>query len=294
MKVFVTGMTGYFGGHLMEELLRENHEITALVRTDAEADRMRTAGVKPAMGDVTSKAKMAEAMRASDAVIHLVGIIMEPRGVTFESVHVEGTRNVVEAALAAGVSRYIHMSALGVRPDAASRYHKTKYAAEEIVRRSGLTFTIFRPCVMFGPGDAFINKLKDFFNNPFFVPVIGNGRSKLQPVFVKDVARMFALSLKTPAAENKIVEISGTKPYSYEELTQAIGKHLGKKRFIIHAPMFLMEMVASFSQRFMAVPIVTKDQLLMLQEDNVCDPAPAADLFGIKLTSLEDGMKLYL
>lgn len=294
MRVTVTGLSGYFGAHLLDALLVENHEVAALVRSPAEAERLAARGVRTFPGDVLRPDTLPAALAGAEAVIHLVGIIREPRGLTFHDVHVTGTRNILDAARAAGIRRYIHMSALGTRPGAASRYHQTKFAAEQLVRDSGLAWTVFRPSVMFGPGDAFINQFVRFYANPLFVPVIGPGRALLQPVYVRDVARMFALSITTPAAENTLFEVGGPRAYSFNELLDAVAAHLHKKRLKLHIPVPVMRIVAAIGEKILSNPPVTRDQIVMLLEDNTCDPAPAARAFNVNLTTLEDGIKTYL
>ena len=124
-----------------------------------------------------------------------MGIIFERPGASFEQVHVEGTRNMLVAADAAGIKRFVHMSALGTRAGAGAAYHRTKWDAEEVVRASGLDYTIFRPSIIYGPGGEFINMLMRQVRLMPLVPVIGNGRYRMQPISVEDVAACFSASL---------------------------------------------------------------------------------------------------
>ncbi len=149
-------------------------------------------------------------MADCDAAIHLVGIIEEKpsKDITFEKMHVDATRRVLDAAKAVGVERYVHMSALGTRPDAVSDYHKTKWHAEELVRASGLTYTIFRPSMIHGPRGEFMKQAASWAKGkaaPFvFMPYFGfgplgtGGSGKVQPVYVKDVAKVFVDALTNP------------------------------------------------------------------------------------------------
>src|SRR4051794_16989433 len=154
-RVFVTGGSGFVGGAVVDDLIVRNHGVNALVnRQPLDAgDRVRSIH-----GDLFDAKALDEGMAGCDAVIHLVGIIMEhrSRGITFDRIHAHGTRSVVEAARRNGVTRFIHMSALGSRPGAASRYHRTKFEAEEYVRKSGLDWTIFRPSLIHGPRGEFL------------------------------------------------------------------------------------------------------------------------------------------
>jgi len=294
-KLLITGGTGFVGGYVMDALIEAGHSVRALVRSgEVPQKALEEKPVEFAGGDVVSGAGLEEAATGMDAVVHLVGIIRERPGAGFEEVHVKGTENMLRAAAAAKVRRFIHMSALGSRPDGVSRYHKTKWRAEEAVRASGIPYVIFRPSVIFGPGDEFINKLRSFYNNPFFVPVIGNGKPKLQPVYAKDVARCFASAVDNPAALNRAFELAGPKEYSTPQLLVAIEHHIDKKRVKLHAPIALVRPAAAVMERFSRNPQLTTDQLIMLQEDNIADNAEAEKTFGIKFSELEEILPSYI
>ncbi|MFH1538686.1 MAG: complex I NDUFA9 subunit family protein [bacterium] len=278
-KVLVTGATGFVGGHIVEELLGRGYEVSALVRSPEKAGGLGKRGVELRPGGILKPETLD--FSGFDAVIHLVGIIREAGEQTFERVHYEGTVNVVEAAKWAGVKRYVHMSALGTRPGAKSNYHKTKFKAEEHVRGSGLPFVIFRPSVIFGERGEFTKMLADFFKNPFFVPVIGSGESRMQPVSVKDVAKLFADALANEKSVNRVFELGGPKAFTFNELLDEAGRQLGKKRFKLHMPMPVAFVIASVFEKVLAKPPLTRDQLIMLREDSVCDTSEAGEVFGI-------------
>ncbi|MBI4247058.1 MAG: NAD(P)H-binding protein, partial [Candidatus Rokubacteria bacterium] len=201
---------------------------------------------------------------------------------SFELLHRQGTVNVVEAAVAAGIHRYLHMSALGTRPGAPSRYHQTKWAAEEAVRGSGLAWTIFRPSVIYGKGDGFVTLLARMVERLPAVPVIGSGRHRLQPVPVEQVAEGFARALARPTAEKQTYEVGGARPLTMLELLDLIGRALGRSRVRkILVPLAVMRPLARVLHLLPGFP-VTPDQLLMLEEDNVCDPAPFLSAFGLE------------
>jgi len=187
-------------------------------------------------GGVGYRAALDRAMGGVDAVVHLVGIIVEKKGQTFHKVHVEGTENVVLAAEQAGVKRFIHMSALGRRnPDGAfsTEYHRTKALAEKVVRGSFLEWTIFRPSVVFGPGDGFVNQLAAMMRFPWTVlqlwsfPLIGGGKTLLQPVAVGDVGRAFAGSIAHSSAVGQTYDLVGAERLSLREILQEIATATG-------------------------------------------------------------------
>jgi uncharacterized protein YbjT (DUF2867 family) len=270
MKIFLSGGTGFVGGHVRQALVEKGHEIRLLVH---KRGGDFGAGVEPVEGDITIPATFAEALRGCDAVINLVGIIREfpRRSITFEKLHPEATRNIIDAAKTAGVKRIIQMSALGTRPNATSRYHQSKYRAEEYVRASGLDWTIFRPSIIFGPEDAFVNKLAGLIKSFPIVPVIGDGAYRLQPVSVNDVARCFAMALEMPETFGQIFEVCGPDRLTYNDLLDTIGNVLGKPRVAkLPNPLGIMKVIVPIFQVFPFFPL-TMDQLLMLVEENICD-----------------------
>jgi NADH dehydrogenase len=212
--VFVSGGSGFVGTAVIEELLSRGHSVNALVHRGNL--RVTVGDVRVVRGDLFDRAALDECLRGCDAVVHLVGIIMErpSRGVTFERIHFKGTRNVVDAAKRNDVRRYVHMSALGTRPDAVSNYHKTKYRAEQYVRSSGLDWTILRPSLIHGPAGEFMRMEANWARHkapPFlFMPYFGGGllgrggAGMLQPVYVNDVARAFVDALDNPKTVGEV------------------------------------------------------------------------------------------
>jgi NADH dehydrogenase len=201
MTVFVTGGTGFVGRAILRELAARGHRARLLAR-DPDAARARTASLPGerefCQGDVLEASLLSAALAGADAVIHLVGIISEIGRQTYENVHTRGAENLVAAAKAAGVRRFVQMSALGVRANAVARYHKSKWAAEECVRASGLDWTIFRPSIIYGPGDGFVNLFARMSRWLPVLPVMGSGKNLMQPIAVEDVARCFVGALATP------------------------------------------------------------------------------------------------
>ncbi|MFN0067217.1 MAG: complex I NDUFA9 subunit family protein [Limisphaerales bacterium] len=277
MNVALTGGTGFVGRALTAELVRRGHRVRRLVRHP----RVGTApaGVEEVVADLADAPALAPLLRGRDAVIHLVGIISECGAQTFESVHAGLTRAVLDAAGAAGVPRWIHMSALGARPDAASRYHRSKWAAEESVRASGLAWTILRPSLIYGPEDLFTNLLARLALLPV-VPVMGSGQGLLQPIAVGQVARAFVGALEDPACAGRVYDLAGPERLTFNQVLDAILNAQGCRRLKLHLPMPLARAQASvletvFPALLRRPPPLNRDQLLMLQEDNIGDPGPA-------------------
>lgn len=296
MKVFLTGGTGFVGSELLRQLVAAGHTVRCLVRAGSEGKRSLLEGVEVRHGDVTEPETLAGALEECDAVIHLVGIIREfpGKGITFKRMHFEATRNMVEVTEAQGVKRYLQMSANGTRQNADCPYHKTKWQAEEAVRASSLDWTIFRPSLIFGPGDAFVNMLADMMRKLPFMPVIGDGRYRMSPVAVEDVAASFVKALALPETVGQIFHCCGPQSYSYDELLDLIGSALGKRHVPkLHHPVFLMKTAATLFESLPAFPI-TSSQMTMLLEGNECDPKEWAAAFGITPAPFSEGIRRYL
>ena len=295
-RVFITGGTGFVGRAVIQALRAEGYAVRCLVRRGSEPDLRGFGAIERVEGDVMARQTLDDGLAGCDAVVHLVGIIRERPaiGSTFERVHVQGTQNVLGAAAAAGVRRYLHMSALGARAGARSRYHRTKWAAEEAVRSSPLPWTIFRPSIVYGPGDEFVTMLRGMIEGLPVVPVIGSGRQRLQPVPVAQVAQGFARALALEATVKHTYDVGGPDAVSMVELLDMIAGALGRRRRLkVHVPIRLVRPVTQILHRLPGYPL-TPDQLLMLEEDNTCDPSAFFSTFGLTPVPLAAGLRALL
>lgn len=292
-RIFVTGGTGFVGKAVVRALQAHGFVVRCLVRLGSEPHLRGFEAIERVPGNVLIPKGLADSIEGCAAVIHLVGIIREHpgRGVTFERAHTVATANMVEAALAAGVRRYLQMSALGTRPDARSRYHQTKWEAEEAVRQSGLQWTIFRPSVIYGPGDGFVTMLARLMRRLPVVPVIGNGAYRLQPVAVEQAAEAFARALTRDATIGQTYEVGGPRAYPFIEILDLIGRALGKQKVRkVYQPLGVMRPLVACLERLPFFPL-TSDQLRMLEEDNVCDPEPFFKTFELTPIEFPDGLR---
>lgn len=302
MKVCVTGATGFVGHEVIRQLHAAGHQPRALVRRLDSHASQRLAGVFAVelhRGDVLDAAALEKAFSGAEAVIHLVGIISEVGQSTFENIHTRGTENVVRAATAAGARRFVHMSSLGTRPDAPSRYHTSKWAAEALVRGSGLDWTIFRPSVIYGPGDQFVNVLARMSRFSPVLPVMGSGTNKLQPIPVEAVAAAFVRALTEPRAVGQTYDLVGSEVFTFVELLDEILAVTGRRRFKLHLPMPLARALAAMlelicSRLLRRPPPLNREQLRMLEEDNVGDGTTAAELFALSVPSFRERIRTYL
>jgi len=295
-RVFVTGGTGFVGRAVIQALRAEGHIVRCLVRRGSEPALKGLEAIERVEGDVLARRALDDAMSGCDAIVHLVGIIREhpARGVSFERLHVGATENVLAAAGAAGVRRFLHMSALGTRPNARARYHETKWRAEEAVRSSGLDWTILRPSIIYGPGDGFVTLLARLVRRLPVVPVIGSGTARLQPVPVSVVAEGFARALDQAGSVSQTYEVGGPDAHTLNEILQLIAGVLKRRKLrTVHIPIPVMRRLALVFGSLPFFP-VTADQLLMLEEDNICDPNPFYGAFGLSPLSFPAGLERML
>ena len=292
--ILVIGGTGFVGSNLIRRMRREGLPVRALVRNPDKAQALADLGVEAVPGDLSEKVSLEKAVVGVERVIHLVGIIQEAPGVTFKSVHVEGTRSLVEAARKAGVRHFFYQSALGARPGAKSEYHKTKWQAEELVRASGIPYTILRPSLIYGPGDQFTLRLAEIIRQSPVLPVLGSGKSKVQPIAVDDAVSCIVKAVKSDAFLNESYEIGGPEQLTYEEVTRAIAGAMGIKRTAVHVPMFFMKPMTRVLEAMLQKPPVTTDQLIMLREDNVCSMRDIREVFGIEPVKFQEGIRKFI
>ncbi|MEE8170784.1 MAG: complex I NDUFA9 subunit family protein, partial [Phycisphaerae bacterium] len=306
-RVLVTGASGFVGRYVVRELVARGYGPVCLVRNPeklrealSHVDRSRYTIVR---GDLHDTRALNEAAGKAQAVIHLVGIILDRplKGQTFSRIHVEGTRHVMQAAEKAGIRRFVHMSALGAEADAESSYLRTKYQAEEIVRNCGLRWTIFRPSIIHGADGEFMQLMKTFVTMrpvwqfgfiPQQIPVIpyfGRGDARIQPVSVKDVAHCFAACLDMPETFGRFYELGGPEALSWKALyrmcRQTIPGAVGFKP-MVSLPVPLAKLAAATVMRTPLVPVSMRfnvGQVQMSQQDSVCDTAPVEEAFGIRL-----------
>jgi len=302
MKVFLTGATGFVGGEILRRLHESGHAARLLVRNresprvEELVSRYRT---EEHVGDILDPDSLEGAIEGVDAVIHLVGIISEFGDSTFDRVHPRGTRNLTDSTKRAGVKRFVHMSALGTRADAVSRYHQTKWAAEEAVRHSGLEFTIFRPSLIYGPGDRFVNLFARLSRFSPVLPVIGSAHVKFQPVSVEVVATAFVKALEEPKSIGQTCDLCGPEAMTLPEMFNDIMAVTGRRRMKLRVPPTLARGQAAFLE--WAYPVllrkpapVNRDQLIMLEKSSVGDLKPAEALFGLKQRTFREGIRTYL
>lgn len=306
-KVLVTGASGFVGGYVVRELVARGYEPVCLVRhldrlghSLPQEQRSRLRGV---VGDVLNHDALAKAAHDCAACIHLIGIIEEKplHGQTFQRMHVDATRAVLAACAEAGIRRYVHMSALGTRPHAVSRYHQTKWEAEELVRASRLDWTIFRPSLIHGPDGEFMRMMKFFSTSKIRQPVMpyfGSGNALIQPVSVRDVAMLFVRSLTMPETVAQVYELGGPERLTWKELYDACAIAItGRRRIKVPVPVPIARLVATFvmplTPRLLVPYKFNVGQVQMSQEDSICNIGPIEKAFGTQLRDFRTELSQY-
>ncbi|MBI2447290.1 MAG: complex I NDUFA9 subunit family protein [Candidatus Omnitrophica bacterium] len=292
--ILLTGATGFVGSHILKRLMSRHIKVRCVVRSTSNARILESQGIEVHKGDVTDMVSLNGACKGIDTVIHLVGIIKEGKGITFENVHCEGTVNILEESKKSGVKRFIHMSALGTRANAVSRYHKTKWRSEEAVRESGLNYTIFRPSIICGPEDEFVNMFAAMMRRSPIIPVIGSGIHKMQPIYVEDVASSFLNAVDSNKTIGRIYELGGPEALTFNDILKTIADVMGKKTILLHIPTGIMRPVAWLMEHALPNPPVTREQLIMLNEDNTCDISAMQNNLGIHPIPFRDAISTYL
>ncbi len=243
MNVLVVGGSGFIGRTLCEELKARGHTVTALSRNPGTAGL--PSGVEKAIGDVRAYDSIRSSFDGKDIAVNLVALspLFRPSGgLSHREVHLQGTRNVVEAAEDAGVGRVIQMSALGADPDGPTEYIRTKGEAEGVVRDSGLEYTVFRPSVVFGDGGEFVPFTKKLAPRPV-APMPGGGKTKFQPVWVGDLVPILADAIENDegAHTDATYEIGGPEVLTLAEVTEMAYDAEGKSITLVPMPMSLAD-----------------------------------------------------
>jgi NADH dehydrogenase len=295
MNVVVAGGTGFLGADMVRELMDAGHSVAVLGRS--KPVRGPAASAAWIEGDVRKPETLRGKLAGYDAVVDAVQFPNSPienpkKGYTFAEVDLAGTKNLVDAAREGGVGHFIDISGVGAASD--GRYHwlRYKWDEEQHTIASGVPYTIFRGSWVYGPGDVSLNRFLGFARFLPFVPVIGNGKTRINPLLVSDfAAHVVAAVVRGPA--NVIFEIGGPDVLTMDEIVKTALRVSGKRRYILHQPKALMKIVAGIVQFVPGRPL-TPDAIDFITMDGVADTGALKDAFGLRLTPLEEGLRTYL
>lgn len=317
-NVTVFGGTGFVGRHIVQRLARAGDNVRVAVRRPDSAGFLKPLGnvgqIVPVQANVRDEASVASAVAGADAVINLVGVLYEAGKQSFAEVQARAPGRIARAAAEAGVSLLVHMSAIGADRASPSAYGRSKAAGEVAVREAFPRATILRPSIVFGPEDDFFNRLAALcrtsplvpllfdarklprfrWDGIFLMPSIEAGTSRMQPVYVGDVADAVLASLDRAEVHGNLFELGGPADYSFRDLMDLIQEQLGVNKPYLPVPYAAVDVGAFFAQ-MLPVPPITRDQLKMLRIDNVvAEGAATLKSLGIAATAAEVILPTYL
>jgi NADH dehydrogenase len=296
--VSVFGGTGFLGRRLVKRLAAEGATVRVVVRHPERAGSALDAAVLERVtlvrADVGDRASVTAAVAGSDAVVNAVSAYVETGGVTFESVHVIGAKTLAGESAAAGVARFVLISGIGADPESQSPYIRARGRGELAVRQEFPFATIVRPSAMFGPGDALFGALADVTRILPVLPLIGAGRTRLQPVYVEDVAEAIGRMLADPGAAGRIYEVAGPRVYTWHELIRVAMRLIGRRRLLVPVPFAAARILARLFELLPRPPLTT-GQVDLLKADNVASgKLPGLRELDIQAKSVEEVVPTYI
>ncbi len=297
-EVTVLGASGFVGRYVVKQLAEAGYRVRAASRDPERALHLRPMGevgqiVLPQV-NLRYPHSIEAAVDGADAVINLAGLLYQKGAQSFEAVHVAGARAAAAAAGAAGVERFIQMSAIGADAESGSAYGRSKAAGEAAVRDEFADATIVRPSIIFGPEDDFFNRFAGLARLSPVLPLIGGGQTRFQPVYVGDVAAAIRELLAGDTGRGGIYELGGPRQFSFEALLRYICAETGRSRTFVPLPFWLAKLEAAWLQ-LLPRPLLTIDQVEMLKTDNVVSgDHPGLESLAIAATPLEAVTPAYL
>jgi uncharacterized protein YbjT (DUF2867 family) len=279
MRMAITGATGFVGGHLARQLAADGHEIVMIARQMRSAETPAAAVATFFPSDLSDPAVLTEAFANCDAVAHCAGINRELGRQTYQRVHIDGTRNVVLAARQAGVRRIVLMSFLRARPDCGSSYHESKWQAEEIVRQSGIDFTIIRAGVVYGRGDHMLDHLSHALHTFPIFALVGFRERLIRPLAIDDLVIVLEAAVVGRHLSHQTVAVTGPEELTLSEAVKRVGAVIGRRPALVRAPVWFHYLLAHCFELTMKIPLVAVAQVRILSEGIVepalpCDPLP--------------------
>ncbi|KRE06488.1 3-beta hydroxysteroid dehydrogenase [Bosea sp. Root381] len=309
--VTVFGGSGFVGRHVVRALVKRGYRVRVAVRRPDLAGFLQPLGmvgqIHAVQANLRYPASVAAAVKGADAVVNLVGILQEGGRQSFQGVQANGSRAVAQACAAAGITRLVHVSAIGAAPDSRSLYARSKAEGEAAVQAAVPQAAILRPSIMFGPEDGFFNRFAALARMLPVLPLVGGGETKFQPAFVGDVAEAIARAVDGRVAGGRVYELGGPEVKSFRELVAYICEVTGRKRLLVSLPFPLarlqariLEIVNALTLGLMpAALMLTRDQVTLLESDNVVSDAAVAEGrsfagLGIEPVSVEAVVPSYL
>jgi uncharacterized protein YbjT (DUF2867 family) len=291
--IFVTGGSGFVGGHVVHELRGRGLPVRCLVRDLRKTSKLAAWGCELVQGDMTDSASLRRAVEGVDTVVHLVAI-RQGREEQFQRIMVGGTRDLLAAAKDAGARRFVHMSALGTSEQTKDLvpYYRAKWEQEQLVGASGVEHVIFRPSFAFGSDGGILPTFMKLARLAPVTPIIGSGLQRIQPIWVDDVAKYFADAVDRDDVGGRTFELGGPDVVSWNDFWARLKAVRGMKRPSVHVPVGLMRVNALVTERLPGNIPLTRDLLTMLEHgDNVASNDDAVRTFQLPLVPLDDQLR---
>ena len=292
MKIALFGGTGFVGQYIVEELLNLGYNINIFVREQSKNKIRQSERINKFIGNIDDLKLIKNILIDCDVVIYLIGIIREfpLKGITFNEVHYEFTKNIIELSDKNNIKRFILMSANGVK-EHGTKYQSTKWLADQILKKTTMDWTIFRPSLIFGEPNGkkeFCTQLRDdMLSLPFPAPLFhygfipeNAGMFQMSPIHVEDIAKIFCMSIENKNLIKKIYNLGGVEKLSWKQIIKIISNSTAKTKWTIPAPVLPIKFLSRYLEHFSWFP-VTNDQLTMLLEGNTCDSEEVFNMFNI-------------
>lgn len=301
-QVTVFGGSGFIGRAIVQALARQGYQIRVAVRRTELAEPVTTSGgvgqVMLMRTNIRMPQSVAAAVAGSQAVVNATGIPFQRGRQRYQSVHVDGARNIAAACKAAGVERLVHVSGIGAERESKNPFIRSKGQAEQAVIAEFEQATFLRPSVVFGPDDQIFNRMAGIAAKAPVLPIVGSGKVRVQPVFVGDVSAAAAAVLAKPETAKSVFELGGPRVYTYRELAELVLRTIDRRRPIIGVPTELMKIGGFFAQQiavFGLRPPLTADQVELMRSNNVVRAgALSLESLGIRPTAAEVILPTYL
>lgn len=288
--VTVFGGSGFLGRYVVQALARNGCRIRVAVRRPHLAGYLQPLGsvgqIHPVQANLRYEDSVRRAVEGADAVVNLVGILQQTGKQKFQAVHTEGAALVARAAADIGASAFVHMSSIGASTSSRSAYARSKAEGEELVRKAFHSAVVLRPSILFGPEDEFFNRFAAMARLSPFMPLIGGGQTKFQPIYVWDVAKAVLAGLTGKAKPGFVYELGGPRIYTFRELLDLIAEYSDRKRPYFPLPFWLAKFQALFLQLLPNAPL-TIDQVRQLQVDNIVGQAAIAEARTLQALGIE-------
>lgn len=291
--ILVTGGTGFVGSRVVPALLEAGHPVRMMSRgnvdwTDTTMAELKRAGVQVVVGDVRDPRKLLEAVDGAKVVINLIGITQQTPEITFEDIHIEAVKGLLDVGQKYGVERFIHVSCLGASEYSENACFRTKWQGEEIVRKSEAIWTILRPSLTFAEDSIFLNKLASLVQKSPVIPVVDSGLNRLAPISVDDVADCIVQSIFNKHTAEQTYDLVGPNSYSIAEFLQLIAQAKGKSKPVVHVPSSMVKALGNLVTKVKADSPINNDLVNLLKADSVGDKDAMLATFAVKWKSFEE------